>query len=145
MIRRATTADLETLVRLARTYYEFDGIEWNEGRTRPALAQLLADEKLGSAHLVEVSGRAVGYAVGTWGFDAEFGGRYVMLTDLFVEADHRGAGHGRGLLAAVEEVARAGKAGAIEGQVMRGNERARSFYHKWGFSFPDRLLMSRRL
>ena len=29
--------------------------------------------------------------------------------------------------------------------VMRGNERARAFYHAWGFSFPDRLLMSRRL
>ena len=144
MIRRAAAADLETLVRLVRAYYQFDGIEWNEERTRPALRQLLEDERLGTVALAEIDGQVAGYAVGTYGFDTEFGGRYVMLTDLYVEPDRRGAGHGRALLTAVEEAARAAGARAIEGQVMRGNERARSFYHAWGFSFPDRLLMSRR-
>jgi len=145
MIRRAESADLDTLARLVRAYYAYDGIEWDEGRVRPALAQLLSDPGLGGAFLVDVEGRAVGYAVGTFGFDAEFGGRYVLLTDLFVEEAHRGAGYGRALLAAVEEMTRKAGAHVIEGQVMRGNERARAFYRAWGFDFPDRLLMSRRL
>jgi GNAT superfamily N-acetyltransferase len=145
MIRKAAAADLEALVRLVRTYYEFDGIDFDEAKVRPALDHLLRDGSVGAAWLVEIDGRIVGYTMGTWSYDVEFGGRFVMLTDLFVEASRRGAGFGKALLAAVEEYAREGKAGAIEGQVMRGNERARGFYHAWGFQFPDRLLMSRKL
>jgi len=145
MIRAATPADLEALARMVRAYYRYDGIEWNEERALPALRRLLEDERLGFASVVELGGAVVGYAIGTWGYDVKFGGRYVMLTDLWVDEDHRGAGHGSALLASVEERARAGGAHVIEGQVMRGNERARAFYHAWGFSFPDRLLMSRRL
>jgi GNAT superfamily N-acetyltransferase len=144
MIRKAGAADLEALGRLVRAYYEFDGIDYNAAKVRPALEQLVRESSLGNAFLVDIEGKTVGYAVATWGFDAEFGGRYLMLTDLFVEQSHRGAGFGKALLAAVDELGRTGGAGAIEGQVMRGNERARSFYHAYGFSFPDRLLMSRR-
>ena len=145
MIRRAEAADLGTLVRLVRAYYTYDGIEWNEERVRPALAQLLGDPGVGGAFLVDVDGRCRGYAGGSVCFDAEFGGRYVMLTDLYVEEGHRGAGYGKALLAAVEEMARASGVQVIEGQVMRGNERARAFYRSWGCTFPDRLLMSRKL
>lgn len=145
MIRKAGAADLETLVRLVRAYYEFDGIDFHEAKARPAIDRLLRDGAPGAAWLVEIDGAACGYAMATWGYDVEFGGRFLLLTDLFVEAARRGAGFGKSLLAAVEAYAREGGAGAIEGQVMRGNERARGFYHAWGFQFPDRLLMSRRL
>jgi GNAT superfamily N-acetyltransferase len=145
MIRKAGAADLETLTRLVRAYYEFDGIEYNDAKVRPALEQLLRDASIGCAFFAEIEGKVAGYTVATWSFDAEFGGRFMLLTDLYVEPAHRGAGFGKALLAGVEEVARAGRAGAIEGQVMRGNEHARGFYHGYGFQFPDRLLMSRKL
>lgn len=145
MIRKAGAADVEALARLVRAYYEFDGIDYNEAKARPAIDRLLRDDRLGAAWLVDVGGSLAGYAMGTWGFDVEFGGRFLLLTDLYVESAKRGAGFGKSLLAAVEAYAREGGAGAIEGQVMRGNERARGFYHAWGFQFPDRLLMSRKL
>lgn len=145
MIRQAGPEDLEVVADLVRAYYQFDGIAYDEARVRPALEQLLRDEGLGFVQLAELDGAVVGHATGAWCFDAEFGGRYLMLTDLFVREGNRGAGLGRALLAAVEEAAKAGGAKAIEGQVLRGNERARLFYLSWGFSFPDRLLMTFRL
>ncbi|WP_373046837.1 GNAT family N-acetyltransferase [Vulgatibacter sp.] len=145
MIRKAAASDAGTVLELVRAYYQYDGIDFDEQKVRPALERLLAAPDLGFVHLVETDGRIVGYAMATWGYDVEFGGRFALLTDLYVMRDFWGAGFGRSLVAAVEQAAKEGGASALEGQVMRGNERARSFYHEWGFRFPDRLLMSRRL
>ncbi|GAA0803965.1 GNAT family N-acetyltransferase [Spirilliplanes yamanashiensis] len=57
-----------------------------------------------------------------------------FLYDIEVRPEHRGTGLGRALLAAAEEVARAGGAGALELNVFGGNARAVRLYSSAGYT-----------
>ena len=57
-----------------------------------------------------------------------------FLYDIEVRPEHRGAGLGRALLAAAEEAARAGGAGALELNVFGANARAVHLYTSAGYT-----------
>ena len=145
MIRQAGPQDTARVIELVRTYSSYDGIDFDEAKVPPAIERLLADPSLGFIFVVENDGRLVGHATATFGFDVEFGGRFVLLTELFIEERHRGAGYGGKLVEAVAQAAKQAGAHTIEGQVLQGNERAKGFYRTRGFRFPDRLVMTRPL
>jgi len=90
--------------------------------TGPALARLLGEGTLGSV-IVE-GDPVVGYAVLTWGFDLEFGGRDAFLTEMYVRPEARRCGLGRALLDEVLRVARGEGAGAVHLGVYPENKAA---------------------
>ena len=56
-----------------------------------------------------------------------------FIYDIEVDEEHRGAGHGRALLAAGEAVARSHGAGSLELNVFGGNTRAIALYSTAGY------------
>ena len=93
-LRRATAADLETIYPRTRALNEHEGIHLTEEGLRGSLGELLDNPALGGVWLVCQAGATVGYAIVTYCFDLEFGGREGWLTELYVDEAARGRGAG---------------------------------------------------
>lgn len=138
MTRRAVPADLDALLALCEEYCIVDAHTFDSTAYRAALEPLLADDNHGFV-LVAPDG----YAVVTWGWSLESGGRDALLDEVFVR--DRGRGTGRRLLDEAVDRARAGGASRMFLETERVNERARRFYAGAGFVTEDSVWMSRTL
>jgi GNAT superfamily N-acetyltransferase len=138
------SADLPLLERLVRAYYLEDGHVFRADRQLPALAALAAGEPFGRAWLILLDGRPVGYAVLSWGFSVEAGGREVCLDEIYLAPDVRNRGRGGRVLALVEAEARAFGGRRLFLEVERRN-RAIGLYRRAGYLDHDRFLMSKLL
>jgi ribosomal protein S18 acetylase RimI-like enzyme len=144
-IRRATVADEALFVPLMRALYEHEGLAFDQEALCAPLRELLADPSLGGAWLAFEREAAVAYALATWGFSTEMGGRFLFLDELLVAPSFRGRGLGTRLLRLLEEFALAGGAGAIRLEVSHGNDRARELYLATGYADPGRAFLAKRL
>jgi GNAT superfamily N-acetyltransferase len=145
-IRRATVGDRDELYQLIERFYRIDNHEFEPARIESALIPLLRNDEHGQVWLIterseeEVIG---GYAVVTWSWSLESGGRDCILDELYV--DRRGGGHGGMLLQrAIEEARRAG-ASAMFLETEAPNDGARRFYGRHGFAAEDSRWMSLEL
>ena len=109
-------------------------IEMQREVTGPALTRLLSDATLGHVIVLEENGVPSGYAVLTWGFDLEFGGRDAFLTEIYVTPGARRRGQGRQLLDEVLRVAKQEGAGAVHLGVFPDNSPAVALYRAAGFT-----------
>ena len=144
VVALARRNDLEDLIRLVRAYYRFEGIRFRQSAVA-ALRKLLAMPTLGRAWILRDRGRAIGYAILTFNFDVEFGGLEGILTDLYLQCDHRGQGLGRRLVDVACAYCRSRGVETIELQVGEGNEAAQEFYRRLGFERLSRLVMAREV
>lgn len=140
-VRLAQPADADALVQLVREYCIEDHHEFREARVRSALSHLLEDDSFG---LVWVIGDPLaGYAVVTWGYSLESGGRDALLDEVYVRERGRGTG-ARLLRAAIDDaIARGMKRMFLETEA--GNRGARRFYTRLGFAVENSVWMSRDL
>ena len=143
--RAASVADEEILLPMMRALWEHEGIPFDEAAIRDALRSLLTDPALGRVWLALVGDAVAGYAMGTWGFSTEQGGRFLLLDELFVLPPFRGSGVGGAALAFVEGEAAGAGAGAVRIEVAEENERARELYRAAGYADPRRRFLSKRL
>lgn len=120
-------------------------ILWERSRFEQSLGPLLVDDGRGLVAIGRVQDGAAGYAVVTWGYDLEFGGRDAFLTELYVRPAVRREGWGMALLDWIEAAARAAGAGAIHLMVRHDNAAARALYARWGYTAPPRELLSKPL
>jgi GNAT superfamily N-acetyltransferase len=139
VIRRATDADVSALLPLIEAFCRADGHPYDGQSVLAALQPLLGDARLGRVLLAEHAGRAVGYAVLTWGWSLESGGREALLDEIF--AAEPGRGTGSALLAAAVREAREADARALFLETETGNSRARAFYAGHGFATEDSVWM----
>ena len=127
---------------LIREFYEVDRHSFELGRVLAGLRPLLVDDRHGQVWLIRDSGGDVaGYAVVTWGWSLESGGRECLLDEIFVRAP--GTGLGGKALEAIVEAAGAAGASAMFLETEAHNERARTFYRRGGFAVEDSIWMSR--
>jgi GNAT superfamily N-acetyltransferase len=144
-IRRAGPEDACDLLGLHREFCDLDGHDYDGNRVRRALAPLLSGDHVGQVWLT-IGGAppaAAGYAVVTWGWSLESGGREALLDEIYIRA--RGQGLGRLLLShAITAAARAG-ASRMFLETEAHNTRARGFYARSGFQAEDSSWMSRDL
>jgi GNAT superfamily N-acetyltransferase len=144
-LRPADPADLDTLVDLMAEFYAESAAPFASEPAAWAFAAILADETLGRVWILELGGMAAGYAVLTFGFSMEYGGRDAFLDDLFVREPHRGCGLGRAAMEQVlDECARRGVR-AVHLEVGRDNVPARELYRRFGFVDHDLQLMTFKL
>ena len=139
-VRIAGPGDHAALLDMMADFNRGERIEMRREITGPALAQLLAEQGLGRALIGDG-----GYAILTWGFDLEFGGRDAFLTEIYVRPDRRRLGLGRALLAAVLQTARDSGAGAVHLGTYPDNRAALALYRAAGFTRIPRDFYSRRL
>jgi len=143
-MRRATPEDFAELFDRTRALNLHEGIALDDAALTVALRRLLAEPELGGAWLIERDGRVIGYAVVTWGYDFEFGGRDAYLTELWVDPEHRGGGAGAAALQElVGELAAAG-VGAVH-LLVRPENPAMRLYARAGFVASPRVVMTREL
>jgi GNAT superfamily N-acetyltransferase len=141
-VRRAVTDDLSSLLVLVRAFCAADGHEYHEGRVSAALTPLLGDDHLGQVWVVsphEDPSRLLGYAVVTWSWSLESGGRDCLLDEIFVS--EQGAGIGSELL--LHAMSRASEAGAAAMflETEAHNSMVRRFYARNGFTSEDSVWM----
>ncbi len=136
--REATSADQGRVVELLAVQLSEHSLAPGRGALEAAVAELVAEPRLGRIFVVEIGGRIVGVAAMSWSFSLEHGGRGVWLDELYVVPEHRGQGLGTALLEAARAAAIAGGAVAMELEVEAGHERVFSLYERHGFTRHQR-------
>lgn len=136
--------DLPLLERFVRAYYLEDGHAFHEDRQPAALAALAAGDPFGRAWLIRVGDRALGYAVLTWAFSVEAGGREACIDELYLVPEVRNRGLGRRVLELLEADARVLGVSRLYLEVERRN-RVIGLYRRAGYVDHDRFLMSKFL
>jgi len=143
-LRQATLDDLAAVLPRTSDLNAHESITLEPAALEAALARLLGDPALGGVWLVERAGAVIGYALVTFGYDLEFGGRDAYLTELWIDPEARGAGAGGEVLDLLAPVLRALGVGALHLQVRPENP-ARRLYERRGFVASPRVIMTRRL
>jgi ribosomal protein S18 acetylase RimI-like enzyme len=145
-IRRAAVADAAAILPLAIELYALEELGFDPAKARGALDRLLADPSLGFAMVAAPAGDGLaGYAVCTFGYDLEFGGRDAYLTEILVASPWRGRGLGDALLAAVEAEAVACDVHALHLLARADNAAGLALYHRRGYVAAPRTFLSKRL
>jgi ribosomal protein S18 acetylase RimI-like enzyme len=142
-LRLATPADLETLIPRVLALNTHEAIVLEMTQLRTALGQLLSSPSLGAVFLILDGDRDIGYALTTFAFDLEFGGREAWLTEIWIDEPARGTGAGAATLTLLEAEMRARDVRALHLQVRRENPAYR-LYERLGFEASPRVVMTRR-
>ena len=143
-LRVATPDDLALVFPRTRALNDHEGIDVSDAVLEAALARLLADPSLGSVWLVTRGATPIGYAIVTYSYDLEFGGREGWLTELWIDHAARGTGAGAAALELLATELAARGLGAVHLQV-RGDNPAKRLYDRTGFVASPRTIMTRRL
>jgi GNAT superfamily N-acetyltransferase len=106
-LRLATPGDFDAVLPRSRALNAHEGIEVAAPVFEAALRRLLAEREIGGCWVVERDGAPIGYAIVTFGFDLEFGGRDSYLTELWIDPEARGRGAGTAVLGLLWRAARA--------------------------------------
>ena len=142
-LRAATLDDVAALLPRTAALNAHEGIAIDAATLERALRRLLADASLGAVWLIH-DPDPVGYAIVTFGYDLEFGGRDAYLTELWIDEHARGHGAGAAALEQVTAAARALGVAALHLQVRPDNPAMR-LYERTGFVTSPRRIMTRKL
>ncbi len=140
-INRAKPDDLEVLLTLIQEFYAIDHHEYAEALLMSSLPGLLASDEFGLVW--KVGSPAEGYAVVTWGYSLESGGREALIDEIYLRERSKGAGSA--LLAHILEDCRLRGIVRIFLETESHNARVREFYRRAGFEEDDSIWMSMRL
>ena len=143
----ATPEDEALVLRLMSEFYREDKIAFHEERIRAGLAQAFADPRLGRVFLLKRPGGgkddALGYMVCTFCFSLEYGGRFLLLDELYLSEALRGQGWGRRSLDFALALAREEGLCAVRLEVNEHNQKAKAIYLKYGFMDERRGIMTK--
>jgi GNAT superfamily N-acetyltransferase len=110
-VRPIDRKDVDELLPLIAGYQTFYGAEPDDERNRSFFARFLHPSDEGLLLGAWVDGRLAGFATLYWFFSSTKAADSVLMNDLFVKEDVRGAGIGRALItSALEEARRRGAA-----------------------------------
>lgn len=140
MIRRADPADAPVLLSLVEEFCRVDRHPFDAEVVRRALGPLLENDDLGVVWLIGEGEDPAGYAVVTWGYSLESGGRDALLDEVFVLDRGRGLG-GAAVTEILADCRRRGMARVFL-ETEAHNEAVRRFYARHGFAAEDSIWMS---
>ena len=137
----AKSENAEGLLDMMADLNAIEAIPFSRQKFGRVLKQLLADSSLGLVPLFLVKREIVGYAVVTYNFDLEWGGRDAFITEFYIKPGHRGRGYGALAMVLLEKLARRNKVKALHLGVRRENVAASRLYEKAGFTYWTRRVM----
>jgi ribosomal protein S18 acetylase RimI-like enzyme len=143
-LRPATLDDLAHVLPRTAALNAHESIELAPAALEASLRTLLADPALGRVWLIERDAAPVGYALTTFSYDLEFGGREAWLTELWIDDHARAHGGGRAVLDLLAGELEPLGIAAVHLQV-RPENRARRLYERAGFVASPRIVMTRKL
>ena len=128
-IEAATTETLEQLLPLIAGYQRFYGADDpDDAHNREFFSRFIDPSEFGSVLGAWRGDKAVGYAGLFWTFTSVSARDVVLLNDLFVSGNARGAGIGRKLIEATVEIARERGAAKVRWWTEIDNRRAQALY-----------------
>ncbi len=134
-IRRATVQDLPLLLPLVEDYWSFEQMPgFDPVRVTSALQRLLTEPGLGAGWIATEGGTPTGYLLAVYVFSLEHDGLTAEIDEFYIRPEFRGTGVGHALLAATEAECARARCTNISLQLARGNDAARAFYHRHGFT-----------
>lgn len=142
-IRDATPEDFDRIVPMIQAFYEIDRHPYDADVVEDGLRPLLRGEAPGFVIVVEEEDDLLAYAVVTWGWAIESGGRDALLDEIYVTA--RGRGIGAEMMHHIIDRARAEGCRRMFLETESHNRAARIFYTRHGFDIDDSVWMSRDL
>jgi GNAT superfamily N-acetyltransferase len=122
--------ELLPLIAAYQRFYEVENID--EARNRAFFRRFLAPSEDGLLLGVRQEGRLVGYACLYWHFSSLEAVEIVLMNDLYVSEEARGAGVGRALIEATAEVARERGVPFVEWSTAPDNHTAQRLYDATG-------------
>ena len=132
----ATPADVPEIQGLVRALADYERLDSICVSTEADLHEALFGSRPAAEVLIarksRISTPAAGFALFFHTFSTFLGRRSLWLEDLFVRPEHRGAGIGRALLAALAGIARERGCGRFEWAVLDWNQSAIRFYQGLG-------------
>src|SRR5436190_13120407 len=144
LVRGARPEDAPLLLALFRELAVYERLEHELRATEELVRQALFGERpAAEALLAEHAGEAAGYALFFPTFSSFLARQGVWLEDLFVRPEHRGAGVGRALLAAVAARVRERGGERLEWAALDWNELALGFYRGLGARTMDEWITHR--
>lgn len=143
-LRSAVADDLAELLPRTLALNSHEGIAVDPPELSAALDRLLRDPALGGVWLIERDAAVIGYAIVTFGYDLEFGGRDAFLTELWVDPPARNTGAARAALTLLDPELRSRGIHALHLQVRPENPALR-LYQRTGFVASPRITMTRKL
>ncbi len=144
-LRQAGPNDAEALLPLIQALFAFEGVVQPPHRISASLETLLTQPSLGGAWIFELGAEIAGYAVVTFGYDVEYGGRDAWVTDFYVLPEPQGQGLGRQAMELLEQEAKRLGVQALHLQVRESNVRALRLYEARGFTRVPRTCMTKQL
>jgi GNAT superfamily N-acetyltransferase len=141
----ASQDDCPKLLAMMQDFYIEDAVAFNDNVMPALLRELLETPEYGRVYLVQQQQSTLGYAILTWRFCLEYGGKVAHLDELYLLPPARGQGVGRLLIGALcTECAAHGASTLLLDTVMQ-NAGAREFYRKLQFEDSARTLQYRHL
>jgi len=138
-----TAGEIDRVLAMMAKLYAQSSSAFEAGRARRAMERLLAEPEFGGVWMICCEGATVGYLVLVLGYSLEFGGRFGLLDEIFVEEEWRGKGMGTEALAFADDECRARGWHALRLEVGERNLRAIALYRWSGFQMHDRYLMTK--
>ena len=135
-IRRIIAADIPAVLPLVEQYWTFEDIAgYDPARIGKELERLCADPRLGAGWIAEEKGsHPLGYLLAVYVFSLEHLGLTAEIDEFFVLPSARDQGLGLALLQAAEAEFVRMKCTNVSLQIGRGNDAARGFYRRQGYS-----------
>ena len=140
VIYKANITDYPTILSLAVNFPKEDGhpLKPTSGN---AIQSILLDSNLGEIYLIKLDNSNIGYFALCFTSSIEFGGKVVILDDLYLQNEFRNKGYGKSILKFVKHRSTVLNAVQIFLEVELSNSRAISFYEKAGFKIRKRHMM----
>jgi ribosomal protein S18 acetylase RimI-like enzyme len=139
-VERATLADREILIDLTHRQFIEHEIMYTAEILDSAIEEMLAKEGLGILLIAIENSQVIGFAVISFSWTLEHGGKSAWLDELYVLPEYRGRGVGSMLVGKVIEAAKKEGCKAIDLEVEEDHRRAERLYERKGF---ERLTRSR--
>ena len=130
--RFATQDDVPVILDLIKQLAEYEKAAGQVVATEELLHESLFAQRAAEVLLVEVDGRAVGFAVFFTSYSTWLARAGIFLEDLFVLPDERGKGYGKGLLVHLAQIAVERGCGRLEWNCLDWNQPSIDFYLSLG-------------
>jgi GNAT superfamily N-acetyltransferase len=135
IVRRLATAEVPAVLPLVEQYWIFEDIQgFDAAAVRRELERVCADPRLGAGWIAEEGRHAVGYLLAVFVHSLEHLGLTAEIDEFFLLPSSRGLGAGVAMLDAAEAEFRRIGCTNVSLQLGRGNEAAREFYRRRGYS-----------
>ncbi|HWC98555.1 MAG TPA: GNAT family N-acetyltransferase [Candidatus Sulfopaludibacter sp.] len=126
-----------------RELYLHEDLVYEPGDAARLVRELIESPEYGGIWLILVDGQAAGYLLLTVCYSLEFGGRFGLLDEFYLDDRWRGQGIGTAALAFCEDACRERGLRALRLEVGHSNPRALELYRRSGFAVESRHLMTK--